>query len=279
MVAANCGETRPLTIHILSDSLGETADAVAKAAAAQFEEHVFVAERLPWVSTVEQLRDQVELHCGKHCIFFYTLVKPELTVEMRRLCSEKKINGVDILGPSVELLARCSGVGPLGVAGAIRQPDEAYFDRIDAMEFAIKHDDGRNPDGLIEADIVLIGVSRTSKTPLSIYLASKGYKVANVALVKGTDPPDELFEVDPRRVFGLTSSPDTLADIRSKRMAELGTFVAHYADLEDIELDLKDARDVMRRIGSIVVRTDNRAVEETAQEIIRYLRGQPVTQD
>jgi regulator of PEP synthase PpsR (kinase-PPPase family) len=271
--------TETIAIHILSDSLGETADAVARAAAAQFPRGTFRVERLPKVDTSEQLLEVVASHCGKHCIFFFTLVKEELRREMVALAACGRIRAIDILGPGVDLLARVSEVAPEGAAGAIRRPDEAYFDRIDAMEFAIKHDDGRNPEGLIDADVVLVGVSRTSKTPLSIYLASKGFYSANIPLVRGSDPPPELFEVDPARVFGLISSPDVLREIRSKRMAELGTYVAHYADPADIEADLAEARAIMRKIGCIVVRTDNRAVEETAQEIIRYLRGALRTQD
>ncbi len=269
----------PITIHILSDSLGETADAVARASAAQFPPDTFRLERLPKVSTVEQLLEVVGAHCGASCIFFFTLVEDGLRAEMGKLAAEGRVKAVDILGPGVDLLESISGLKPRGVAGTIREPDEAYFDRIDAMEFAIKHDDGRNPEGLQSADIVLIGVSRTSKTPLSIYLASKGYYTANIPLVLGSEPPSELFEVDPRKVFGLISNPDVLAVVRSKRMAELGTFVAHYADREDIEADLQEARAIMRRIGCLVVRTDNRAVEETAQEIIRYIRGRLETQD
>jgi [pyruvate, water dikinase]-phosphate phosphotransferase / [pyruvate, water dikinase] kinase len=268
-----------ITIHILSDSLGETADAVARAAAAQFPRGTFRVERLPKVSTVEQLDEVVGQHCGHHCIFFFTLVEEELRQEMLRLSTERGVNCVDILGPGVSLLANVAETDPHGVAGAIRLPDEAYFDRIDAMEFAIKHDDGRNPEGLMDADVVLIGVSRTSKTPLSIYLATKGFLAANIPLVKGSSPPPELFEVDPAKVFGLISSPDVLAEIRTKRMAELGKYVAHYAERPDIEEDLAEARAIMRRIGCIVVRTDGRAVEETAQEIIRYLRGRLETHD
>jgi len=269
----------PITIHILSDSLGETADAVARAAASQFPPGALRRERLPKVTTVQQLREMVASHCGQDCIFFYTLVEPELIVEMRKLIANGTVRGVDILGPGVDLLSGVSGLEPRGIAGTIRQPDEAYFDRIEAMEFAIKHDDGRNPEGLKDADVVLIGVSRTSKTPLSIYLASKGFYAANIPLVRGSDPPSELFEIDPRHVFGLVSSTPVLAEIRTKRMAELGAYVAHYADRDDIDKDLDEARAIMRRIGCIVVRTDNRAVEETAQEIIRYLRGRLQTQD
>jgi regulator of PEP synthase PpsR (kinase-PPPase family) len=268
-----------ITIHILSDSLGETADAVARAATSQFPPSAFRLERLPKVTTVQQLHDMVGAHCGEQCIFFYTLVELELIEEMRRLVAEQGVKGIDILGPGVDLLAGVTGFVPRGIAGTIRQPDEAYYDRIEAMEFAIKHDDGRNPEGLQEADVVLIGVSRTSKTPLSIYLASKGFYAANVPLVAGSLPPEEIYDLDPRKVFGLISSTPVLAEIRSKRMAELGTYVAHYADRDDIDKDLEEARTIMRRIGCIVVRTDNRAVEETAQEIIRYLRGSLETQD
>jgi len=268
-----------ITIHLLSDSLGETADAVARAVAAQFPSGAFRVERLPKVSSPQQLRELVLAHCGHYCIFFYTLIEHDLVAEMRSLVAEEGVRGVDILGPGVDLLRGVSNLEPRGVAGAIRQPDEAYYDRIEAMEFAIKHDDGRNPEGLRDADVVLIGVSRTSKTPLAIYLASKGFYAGNVPLVRGSEPPSELFELDPRRVFGLVSSTPVLAEIRTKRMAELGTWVAHYADRDDIEKDLEEARAIMRRIGCIVVRTDNRAVEETAQEIIRYLRGGLETQD
>jgi regulator of PEP synthase PpsR (kinase-PPPase family) len=268
-----------ITIHILSDSLGETADAVARAAAAQFPRGTFRIERLPKVTSVDQLLEVVGAHCGRYCIFFFTLVEDGLRQEMMRLSAEHGVHVVDVLGPGVDLLGNIAHAVPRGVAGTIRQPDEAYFDRIDAMEFAIKHDDGRNPEGLPEADVVLIGVSRTSKTPLSIYLASKGLCVANIPLVRGSLPPSELFEVDPGKVFGLISSPAVLAEVRSKRMAELGTYVQHYADRPDIEEDLAEARAIMRRIGCIVVRTDNRAVEETAQEIMRYLRGGLETQD
>ena len=269
----------PITVHLLSDSLGETADAVARASVAQFPAGTFRLERLPKVTSVEDLHQMIGQHCGEYCIFFYTLGEEHLRAEMERMMEEGGVKGVDILGPGVGLLSEVVQMPPRGVVGALRQADEAYFDRIEAMEFAIKHDDGRNPAGLKEADVVLVGVSRTSKTPLSIYLASKGFYAANVPLVRGTQPPDELFEVDPRRVFGLVSSAAVLSEVRTKRMAELGTYVAHYADLTDIEKDLDEARAIMRRIGCLVVRTDNRAVEETAQEIIRYLRGGLETHD
>lgn len=263
----------PVTIHILSDSLGETADAVARAAAAQFPAGTFRTERLPKITTVEELNSCVELHCGEECIFFYTLAEADLRSAMTLIVQRMGVKAVDIMGPGVELLASVSNQVPRGIAGTMRTPDEAYFDRIEAMEFAIKHDDGQHPEGLLDADVVLIGVSRTSKTPLAMYLAAKGFRAANVPLVAGSTPPEELFSVDPRRVFGLISSVETLLEIRMRRMDELGSYIPGYAEREQVECDLEEAYAIIRRIGCLIVRTDKRAIEETAQDIIRYLRG------
>ena len=262
----------PISIHVISDSLGETGEMVARAAEAQFAPDSFRIERLAKVTSPESLREAVKAHCGHHCIFFYTLVDSRLKAEMDALCDEG-VNGVDLLGPSVKVLSDITGLEPTGEAGAVRRTDQGYFDRIEAMEFAVKHDDGRNPEGLLEADIVLIGVSRTSKTPLSMYLAFKGWRVANVPLARGVTPPEQVFQVDPRRMFGLVTSADVLMEIRTERMKELGTYVPGYAEREAIESELEEARALMRKIGCLVVRTENRAVEEAAQEIIRHARG------
>ena len=267
-----------ISVHVLSDSLGETGEMVARAAIAQFPPGSFVIERLPRVDNAEGLRRMVREHCGHHCLFLYTLVDAGLREEMQALCDEGA-NGVDLLWPSVSVLASVTGVTPAGQAGSMRRTDEEYFERIEAMEFAVKHDDGRNPQGLTEADIVLIGVSRTSKTPLSMYLAVKGYRVANVPLAHGITPPDELFSVDPRRIFGLVTSSKVLMEIRSARMRELGGWVPHYAEREDIEHELDEARALMRKLGCIVVHTDDRAIEEAAQEIIRHVVRQQPSED
>lgn len=268
----------PIAIHVVSDSLGETGEMVARAASAQFDDGAFRIERLTKIQSAEQLREVVQSHCGMHCIFFYTLVDESLRLEMEELC-RRGVNGVDLLGPAVSLLVDVTGFEPTGEAGAIRRTDADYFDRIEAMEFSVKHDDGRNPEGLLEADVVLVGVSRTSKTPLSMYLAFKGLRVANVPLAPGSSPPHELFEVDRRKVFGLVTSVEVLLEIRRERMKELGMSVPRYAEREAVERELEDARAFMRRLGCLVVHTDNRAVEEAAQEIIRHLEGGLETKD
>jgi len=261
---------RPYTIHVVSDSLGETGETVALAAVSQFTPNAFRIERLPKISSAEDLRQIVKEHCGRDCIFFYTLVDRELRQEMERLVANG-VSGVDLLGPAVKLLSEVVGSAPSGEVGRIRRTDEGYFDRIEAMEFAVKHDDGRNPEELAQADIVIVGVSRTSKTPISMYLAFKGWRVANVPLAPGVDPPQELFDLDPRKVFGLVTSAETLLTIRRERMRELGTYVHGYAEREAVEAELAEARKLMRRLGCLVVHTENRAVEESAQEILRHV--------
>ncbi|MBA4370728.1 MAG: kinase/pyrophosphorylase, partial [Coriobacteriaceae bacterium] len=260
----------PITIHVVSDSLGETGEMVARAVASQYADDAFRIERLPKVTSVDGLRAAVRSHCGPHCIFFYTLVDEPLREEMARLCAGG-VNAVDLLGPAQELLHGVTGFEPTGEAGAVRRPDQDYFDRIEAMEFSVKHDDGRNPEGLMQADVVLVGVSRTGKTPLAMYLAFKGLRVANVPLAPGTDPPPELFVIDRRRVFGLVTDLDLLLEIRRQRMREMGAVVPGYAEREHVERELEEARAVMRRIGCLVVHTEHRAVEEAAQEIVRAL--------
>jgi [pyruvate, water dikinase]-phosphate phosphotransferase / [pyruvate, water dikinase] kinase len=268
-----------IAIHVLSDSLGETGETVALAAMAQFSSDAFRIERLERVTTPEQLRTAVREHCGRTCLFLYTLVNDEMREEMNRMVVESGVNAVDVIGPSVHLISKVTGLAPTGEVGATHRTDADYFERIEALEFAVKHDDGRNPQGMVEADIVLIGVSRTSKTPLSMYLAFKGLRVANVPLALGVAPPEELFELDRRRIFGLVSSSGTLSKIRTERMRELGIAVPHYADAEQISRELEEARSLMRRLGCLVINTDGRAVEETAQEISRYVGEAPATGD
>lgn len=260
-----------LTVHIVSDSVGETADMVARAAISQFDPGEFKIERLPKISSAVQLRDLVEAHCGPSCIFLYTLADTALRAEMARIAQERDAHVVDLLGPVIDALAEASDRPSRGEAGAVRRTDRGYFQKIEALEFAVSHDDGRHPEDLTEAEVVLVGVSRTSKTPLAMYLAFKGYKVANVPLAPGVEPPKELFDCDSKRVFGLIVDTKLLSGIRSARMAELGAYTRHYADPEWVERELEEARALMRRIGCIVIRTDDRAVEEAAQEILRYL--------
>ncbi|MGI6216800.1 MAG: pyruvate, water dikinase regulatory protein [Coriobacteriales bacterium] len=262
-----------LSIYIISDSLGDTASALVSAAMSQFTGEKTKIERLSKISSVDQTVDFLEsrLNESENEVVFFTIADPDIARSVSAYVESRGVSEVDLLGPAVSAIARATGKSPNLRAGINHRLDEAYFKRIEAMDYAVDHDDGRLPEEYKDADIVLIGVSRTSKTPLSMYLASRGYKVANLPLAPGVDPPKQIYDVDVWRIFGLMSSPEVLYDIRQKRLGPAAARIAkNYADEDYIIRDLQEARAFMRKLGCIVVHTDNRAIEETAQEIIRY---------
>lgn len=265
-------DDRP-SVYILSDSLGETADAVARAALSQFGEESFRIVRLPRVTSRGQLQGVVSGAADERCVFFYTLASVKLRDEMMGLIQRTGVCAFDVLGPGVDCLASVSQQRPTWAVGELRKTDRDYFDRVEALDFAVKHDDGRNVESMRDAEIVLIGISRTSKTPLCMYLAFKGYRAANIPLVPGVEPPHQLREIDPRRIFGLVMSSDKLVEVRSQRALDMGTYAGNYYDREAIEQELEQARSFMRKLGCIVISTEARAIEETAQEILRYYRA------
>ena len=277
------------TIHIISDSVGVTAQAVARAAAAQFGVKDPSIEVLSKVKSFEEVRDFLEEHTRHHqevfgdpsMLVFFTLVNGDIRDQVAAyVTGHPTIVAVDLMTSAIDAISQMSGLKPTSTPGSLRAVDLSYMKRIEALEFTINHDDGRNPEGLPEADIVLVGVSRSSKTPVSVYLAQQGFKVANVQLDPSTEPPRQLYEVDHTRLFGLVTSPEVLASIRQRRLGKATAIAPRYADLEFVYEDLDAARALMRKLGCIVVNTENRAVEETAQEILRYYeRSHPTSLD
>lgn len=277
------------TIHVISDSVGVTAQAVARAAAAQFGVNDPKIEVLPKVQSFEQVRSFLDEHAAYHVhtlgddrlLVFFTLVDRAMSEQTAAyIAAHDNILGVDIMTGAIEAISELSGLRPTSRPGSLREANEVYFRRIEAIEFTIAHDDGRNPQDLALADMVLLGVSRSSKTPLSIYLSQQGYKVANVPLDPSTEPPAQIYEVDRTRLFGLMTTADVLTDIRQRRLGNAALVAASYADPEYIYEDLEKARALMRKLGCIVIHTEKRAVEETAQEILRYYeRSHPSATD
>ena len=266
------------TIHVISDSVGLTAQAMARAAAAQFGETNPNIEVLSHVRSAEQIRTWINEHTALHAsrgdarvLIFYTLVDGDLRHALTEYAATKpRVTAVDLLTEAIGSIAKLSGQVPSKRPGGLHVADQHYFRRIEAIEFTIAHDDGRNPQEMTQADIVLLGVSRSSKTPTSIYLAQQGYKVSNIPLDPSTEPPKEVFEVDRTRLFGLMTTPEVLIGIRQRRLGNAAVVASKYADPEYVYEDLDKARALMRKLGAIVVHTENRAVEETAQEILRY---------
>jgi regulator of PEP synthase PpsR (kinase-PPPase family) len=255
-------------LHIVSDSTGETAARLVLALEAQFPDQEFEEIRHPRVESVEDLELAVRRARGRPAVVVYTLVEPEMRDAMRRLCRRARVHYCDLLGHPIDAVARVSGQAARMTPGTRAPLNPAYFRRIEAMEFAVKYDDGVGA-GLDEADIVLVGVSRTSKTPLSIYLGYLGHKVANVPIVKGIEPPRALWELDPSKVVGLTIDPDRLVEIRRGRLRNLGARDRRYAELLQIYEELDEAAAVHRRLGCPVIDISELSIEETAQRILR----------
>jgi hypothetical protein len=263
-------EQRPIELHIVSDSTGETAARLVLALEAQFPGLVFREVRHPRVESVADLERAVQSARGQASVMLYTLVEPGLRGAMRQLCRRTRVHYCDLLGHPIDSISRVAGVGSRGQPGARAPLDETYFKRVEAMEFAVRFDDGIG-GGLDEADVVLVGVSRTSKTPLSIYLGYLGAKAANIPIVKGVDPPAALFEIDPAKIVGLTIDAQRLHEIREERVRGMGAPRSRYAELDAIYDELEIASAIHRRLGCPVIDVSELSVEETAMRILRLV--------
>jgi regulator of PEP synthase PpsR (kinase-PPPase family) len=256
-------------IYVVSDSVGETAELVTKAAITQFDGQNVIIKRFPFVEDEENIDDVVSLAKLDKGMIAYTLVKPEMRNYMQELTQKEGLYACDIIGPLIDHIEQACGIQPLFEPGLIRKLDEDYFKKIEAIEFAVKYDDGRDPRGIQKADIVLIGISRTSKTPLSQYLAHRRLKVANVPLVPEVDPPEELFQVPSYKCFGLKISSEKLNQIRRERLLTLGLNAqANYASIKRINDELDYFEKIVSKIDCQTIDVTNKAVEETANIIL-----------
>lgn len=259
-------------IYVVSDSLGETAESVAKATISQYDADIEI-HRVPFVRYSDQIEKIINDAAAQGAVICHTLVSRELRDHFEQLAKEKNVRYVDILGPMMDMVTEESGVSPRMKPGIIHRLDEEYFKKVEAIEFAVRYDDGKNPAGFKKADIVLVGVSRTSKTPLSMYMAHKKYKVANLPLVPEVQLPHEIFEVPPYRLIGLIIDPYKLNSIRSERMKALGfSGTANYTDIDRIEDELAYAKEVMRQLHCPVIDVSNKAIEETASRIMAIIQ-------
>ena len=271
--------TRP--IFVLSDGTGDTAERVTKAALRQFENARYSVQRFANVNDramIERILKQAAL---QGAFVVTSLVTAEHRAYAHELAKAYRILQVDVLGSLITGLSGWLGEEPQSLPGLLHRTDAEYFKRIEAVEFTVKLDDGKDPRMLPLADVVLVGVSRTSKTPLSVFLAYKGYKVANVPIVLDHEPPKELWEVNPKRVFALTIDPESLQHIRRQRLKTMRLRDASsYGELDYILAELEYAEKLFRRNRQWpVINVTRRAVEETAQLILSQLSGEGVITD
>lgn len=265
-----------LTIFTMSDGTGLTAESVALAAIRQFQtgDINIVQEVLPRIVNVQQIVQIIDtMSYYKPCMIAYTVVVPEFREKIIQEAKKHDIPIVDILNPMIDTISSLVEATPRMESGLNQILDDKYFQRIEAIEFAIKFDDGKNPNGILNADVILVGVSRTSKTPTCMYLAQqKGIKAGNVPLVMGVIPPKELFEIPSSKIIGLTIDPEILTGIRVSRLKSLGLGdEADYANYMRIMDELEYAEGIMKRLKCPVVDVSKKAIEETASDIFALL--------
>lgn len=259
-------------IYVVSDATGSTAQRVLDAALSQFDDTGVEIVRHQQVRSAEKIREIVDEAARRNGFIIHTLVAGELRSLILNRGRAVNVMTIDLMGP---LLARLSDIlkaSPRVEPGIFNPFDSGYLDRVEAMDFTVRHDDGRNVHELDQADLVIVGVSRTSKTPLSIYLGYRGWRVANIPLVYGVPPPKQLFQVPGYKVVALTAEPQRLCSIRAVRAQHMKTSAMGYADLTHVERELAYAYEIFsKRKNWPIVDVTVKTIEETATEVISLI--------
>lgn len=258
-------------VFAVSDGSGGTAERVIRAALAQFERSVEV-ERFREVRTVEQVREIVRRAAHTRALIVHTLVTSELRQAMFDEGRRHHVHTLDLMGPLMERLSDLLDIPPLARPGLYGS--EEYSRRIEAVDFALRHDDGRHIEELKQAEIVLVGVSRTGKTPLSVYLAYRGWLVGNVPILLGIEPPGILFRLSPYRVIGLTVKAGRLAQLRRARAMRMSGALRNYADPDYVREEVAYARRICLQNGWREVNMTSKSVEEAAAEVVALIGSQ-----
>jgi regulator of PEP synthase PpsR (kinase-PPPase family) len=258
------------TIYIISDSTGLTAESVIRTVIPQFKDADFEISRITRVRSSMQVAEAIQLASKTEGIIVHTLVSEELRKALLSESAQYEVPTVDLIGPLMTSLSDLFEATPLISPGLQHKLSERYFHRIESIEYTINHDDGRNPDGLHEADVIIVGVSRTSKTPLSIFLSNQyALKVANIPIILGVELPPQLFKLNSEKIVGLTISPLRLMEIRRIRIQRLGESAeSKYADYSQILNELKYSHQLFASNAWTVIDVTEKSVEETASEII-----------
>ncbi len=257
-------------IFIVSDATGSTCEMVVKAALSQFRTTDVHLHRVRYVRTEKEIMDVVREVMEVDGIIAYTLVSNELRdliFDEGRKCA---VPTIDVMGPLLSRFTEYLDISPMAVPGMFRSLDKNYYQRIECIDFAVKHDDGKKTGDLYKADIIIVGPSRTSKTPISIYLAYRDYKVVNIPMIVGIDPPEELFQINQNKIVGLTISPSRLKIIREVRASRYTHIqLSEYIDVELIKKELKNCMQIYNKHNWKIVDVTSKSIEEAATEIMR----------
>ena len=265
---------KEMIVYSVSDSLGGTSQKLLSAVTAQYPDIIFNnSYRFPFINKEEELLEILRDAIKDDALVISTLVDGKLAAATREFSQSNGLAYLDLMHPFFEIIREKTGTSPIEVPGTLHRLDTEYFNKISAIEFAVKYDDGKAPQGFLDSDIVLLGVSRTSKTPPSIYLANKGYKVSNLPLIPEVPLPQVLEKVDSHRLIGLVCEAEKLAKIRSHRLDSLGlTQETSYTDLEKIYQELEYSKKIFKKYGAYIIKMSDKSIEETAFLIEEHLK-------
>ena len=261
-------------IHLVSDSTGETLNAMARAVCARFTDILPIEHIYALVRSTRQLDRALEEIAGAPGVVMHTIIDPNLRSALEEGCRRLEMPCIAALDPVVSAMSRYLGARISTRVGAQHALNNDYFDRIEALDYAIAHDDGQGGQDLTQADVILVGVSRTSKTPTCIYLAHRGVRAANVPLVPGRPPPEELFTLKNTLIVGLMTTPERLIQIRRNRLLSLKeNRESDYVETDAVRAEIIAARRLFEKQGWPIIDVTRRSVEETAAAIINLLSG------
>jgi regulator of PEP synthase PpsR (kinase-PPPase family) len=276
---SDLSSSKKFHLHLVSDATGTTLLGLARACLAQFDHVEPVHKFWPLVRTERQLEKVVLQIRAQPGPVIFTFVDKKMRKRLEEVCDDLGVPAVSVLDPIIRSLSTYLGEHALGVPGLQHAMDDAYFNRVEAIDYAMSHDDGKTLEGLSKADVILVGISRTSKTPTSIFLARRGIKAANIPLVPGVEVPDEKLSLTKPMYVGLTASTDRLSQLRRTRLksSDKGA-AAHirendYLDFECIEEEIRKGRRLFSKKGWPVIDVTKRSIEETAAEIMALLQA------
>lgn len=273
-LSSSAGKTRPFPLYVISGGVGSSGEQLARTVLAQFPGAEVTVRIFPKIYTKKQVRQVLEKALHNDAIVAHTFVDPKLRRVVNESAQEMGVVAFDLVGPLMATLGEKLAQEPLGKPGLYRQLYRSYFDRIEAMEFTLDHDDGKNPKGWGVAEIILLGASRVGKTPISLYLSVLGWKVANIPVVAGIAPRSSLLELDKRRMVGLTISPADLIAHRQHRQATLG-IAPHKSDYTDPRMvfeEIVEIEDFLHRHQISIIDITGKPIETSADEVLNLVR-------
>lgn len=268
----NENENKKRPIYIVSGGKGIAGHTMVHSLLIQYPENKMPVSIIPNVQSIERIEEVVSKSKSTNGIVCHTMVNKTLRLALIGACNRHKVPEIDLMGPLADYLENEIGLVSVNVPGLYHRINAQYFDRIEAIEYTLNHDDGLNPGRLHKAEIVLVGLSRSGKTPLSVYMSMFGWKVANVPIVNGINPPAELFKIDPKRVFALKISPSNLIAQRFKRLEQMGnTENTGYIDSKSVSEEIRNLNLIIERGGFTSIVVNNKPIETSANEIIGFI--------